>query len=352
VIADCGLQILDCHSNQQSEICNRKSGDPMTALTAFTRPLAKAIARRDVQYATLSLAAFLSVLVLMTVGSIVRVTGNGLGCPDWPLCYGQVVPPFYASAWVEFSHRLMGAVASAQIVGLAVWAWGEHRREKWIVVPATAALGFLAAQIVVGGLHVIFELPPQTGWIHTATAMAIAALVAMLVAASHPSARALSARAAAVVARDRGLPVAIATTAFATYLLILTGSYVTRTGASLACPAFPHCGAETTAIAFPELVNIQMLHRFTAFGVALTACFTLWRLIRAARREPGFRAVVFALTLLIAVQFGLGIGNVLLRLPMWSRSLHLLDAAMLWAGLAMLWVVVQRGAAAERTAAA
>jgi heme A synthase len=79
--------------------------------------------------------------------------------------------------------------------------------------------------------------------------------------------------------------------------------------------------------------------------VALTACVTLWRLVRAARQEPGFRATALALTALIAVQFGLGISNVLLRLPMWSRGLHLLVAAMLWTGLVMLGVVVKRGAA-------
>ena len=316
----------------------------MSASTTFRQPLAEAVARRDIRYATLSVTAFASVLLLMAMGSIVRVTGNGLGCPDWPLCYGQVVPPFYASAWVEFSHRFLGAVASVQIVGLAVWAWRSRRREKWIVVPAAAAVGMLGAQIVVGGLHVIFDLPPQTGWIHTGIAMMIAALVAAQVAAAHPAARELSARAAVVMARDRGLPVAIATTAAATYLLILTGSYVTRTGASLACPSFPHCGAEINEIAFPELINIQMFHRFMAFGVALTACATLWRLVHAARREPGFRAATLALTALIAVQFGLGVSNVLLRLPMWSRSLHLLVAALLWAGLVMLWVVMKRGA--------
>jgi heme A synthase len=330
--------------NQQSEICNRKSGDPMTASTTFLQPLAKAFARRGIGYATLTLTAFTSVLLLMTMGSIVRVTGNGLGCPDWPLCYGQVVPPMYASAWVEFSHRFLGALASVQIVGLAVWAWRSYRRERWIVVGATAAVGMLVVQIVVGGLHVIFDLPPQTGWIHTGIAMLVAALVASQVAAAHPAARALSARATAVIGRDRGLTVSIATTAVATYLLILTGSYVTRTGASLACPAFPYCGATASDIAFPELINIQMFHRFMAFGVALTACVTLWRLVRAAQREAGFRAAALALTALIAVQFALGISNVLLRLPMWSRSLHLLVAAVLWSGLVMLWVVVKRGA--------
>ena len=315
----------------------------MFASTTSLHPLVQAIVRRNISYATLSLTALLSVLALMTVGSIVRVTGNGLGCPDWPLCYGQVVPPLKLSAWVEFSHRFIGALTSAQIVGMGVLAWRQRRREAWVFGPTMLAIGLLVVQVSLGGIHVLFELPPSSGWMHTGVAMAIAGVVASQVALTHPAAQALSARAAAVVQRDRGLPIAVATTAAVTYLLILTGSYVTRSGASLACPAFPHCGAEAAELIFPQLVKIQMLHRFTAFGVALTACLTLWRLIQAGREERGFRAATLALTILIAIQFGLGISNVLLRLPPWSRTLHLAVAALLWTGLVMLWTVLWRG---------
>lgn len=311
------------------------------SVTTLHSPLSTLPASR---YAILSLSAFVSVLLLIAMGSIVRVTGNGLGCPDWPLCYGQAIPPWVISPWVEFSHRLLGTAASLQIAALAALARRDHHREAWVVRPIAAAVGLLVVQIALGGLHVIFELPPSTGWIHTALAMVIAGLVAVQVAVTHPAARELSARAAAVIAHDRRMPAAIATTAGATLFLILTGAYVTRTGAALACPAFPYCGGiEEPVPSMQRLMNIQMLHRYAAYGVALTACLTLWRLARAARREPGLRAAVFTLTTLIAIQFGLGISNVLFRLPMWSRTLHLLVAAMLWAGLVMLWVVVQRG---------
>ena len=321
----------------------------MSAYPSFARPdappAALPVARLTFhasRYATLSLSAFVSVLLLIAMGSIVRVTGNGLGCPDWPLCYGQALPPWAVAPWVEFSHRLLGAVASAQIVALGVLAWRGYRREAWVFRPAVVALGLLVVQVTLGGLHVIYELPPQTGWIHTAVAMIIAALIAAQVAVTHPAARELSARAPAILARDRGLLAALAATAAAAFLLILTGSYVTRSGASLACPAFPYCGGEASSATLRLLMNIQMLHRFMAYGVALTACLTLWRLSRAARGERGFRGATLALTVLIAVQFGLGISNVLLRLPMWSRTLHLLVAAMLWAGLVMLWVTLKQ----------
>jgi heme A synthase len=69
-------------------------------------------------------------------------------------------------------------------------------------------------------------------------------------------------------------------------------------------------------------------------------------LVRAARAEAGLRAAALVLTVLIAVQIGLGMTNVLLRLPPWSRTLHLLVAGLLWTGLVLLWTVFQRREAA------
>ena len=64
----------------------------------------------------LSILAVLAAIAQVTLGGVVRVTGSGLGCPDWPLCYGQIVPPFQLDALIEYSHRLSGAILGVLVL--------------------------------------------------------------------------------------------------------------------------------------------------------------------------------------------------------------------------------------------
>ena len=82
--------------------------------------------------AGLASSALISTILLVAMGSIVRVTGHGLGCPDWPLCYGRMIPPALTGAWVEFSHRMLGGLVSLQIVSLGVLIWQHYRNRPWL----------------------------------------------------------------------------------------------------------------------------------------------------------------------------------------------------------------------------
>lgn len=288
---------------------------------------------------TLAVSALVSTVLLILVGSIVRVTGHGLGCPDWPLCYGQAIPPFLVGAWMEFTHRLVGAAASLQIVLLGWLARRGHRAEKWVYRPAVVAVALLAMQVVLGGIHVILEIPPATGLVHTAVAMVIVGLVAVVVAAALPAARRLQ-FAGGELFRDRRFVGWVSATTAMTYALLLTGSYVTRTGASLACPSFPWCGGNAPEL--NRLMQIQMLHRYVAFTVAFMVLVIIGWIWARGKGFP-LRRFAYALGVVLVVQFALGIINVLLRIPMWSRALHLTVGSTLWVGMVILWVAVWLG---------
>lgn len=294
------------------------------------------------RFSNLALSTLISTILLIMVGSIVRVTGNGLGCPDWPLCHGRAIPPFYLSAWVEFLHRLFGAAVVIQAAVLIYLSWRWFKPDKWIYRTAVFASVILTIQVILGGIHVVYELPRWTGWIHTGVAMLVAGAVAIWVAVSRPETRQLGARTAKLLQGTR-LPTWTIIAAGASYILILTGSLVTRTGASLVCPDFPACGLETVPDNLQTIVLIQMVHRIAAFVVAFAIILTLWYLLRASNRDRGIRTVAWTLIALLALQFGLGISNVLLALPMWSRILHLGTAATIWVFLVLLSVTLARG---------
>jgi len=293
-------------------------------------------------FSRLSLAALISTILLIMVGSIVRVTGNGLGCPDWPLCHGQAIPPFYLSAWVEFFHRLFGAAVVLQVAALIFLSWRWYRPEKWIFRTAVFITVVLTVQVVLGGIHVIYELPRWTGWIHTGVAMLVAGAIAVWLAVSQQAIRALGKRTAGLLKGTR-LVLWTSIAAGASYVLLLTGSLVTRTGASLVCPSFPNCGLAVVPGNLQSIVTIQMVHRFAAFTVAFAIILTLYYLLRNSRHDSGLRRFAWLIIALLALQFLLGISNVLLSLPMWSRVLHLGTGATIWVVMVILSVTLIRG---------
>ena len=285
---------------------------------------------------TLSLTALVVTILLILVGSIVRVTGNGLGCPDWPLCYGQAIPPALTGAWVEFSHRLFGGAASLLIVSVGALAWRNYSERKWIFRPAMIAIGLLVVQVGLGGLHVIMEIPPETGLLHTGIAMIIVGLIAVVAANASPAAREMQ-TAGAKLFQDNRFVGLVSTTAIALYFLLMTGSLVTRSGASLVCPFWPACGAHAEALSW--MVNAHLLHRYTAYTIGILTLMIAGWMFRQ-RAKGIFNRFATTLIVLLTLQISLGIGNVLLRIPMWTRALHLTVGATFWVAIVALWTIV------------
>ena len=293
------------------------------------------------RFTTLALTSLVSTIFLIMLGSFVRVTGYGLGCPDWPLCYGRAVPPIEIAAWVEFGHRLFGGVVSIQIAFLTWLAFKNHRADKWLWRPAFITAILLIIQVALGGLHVLNELPRWTGLVHTGVATAIVGFLALLVAVSQPKLMALSKR----LDQSYDIPKMRTWTticAVFAYLLILSGSLVTRSIASLVCPSFPLCGIDNVPDSLRNLVTIQMAHRIIALTVIVAVSYVLIRIRQAERNEKILANISYSLVILFVIQVGLGISNIWLSLPLWSRILHLGVATSIWAVLVILAIIFQQ----------
>src|SRR5215510_7284430 len=100
---------------------------------------------------TTALFAYLQI----ALGGIVRVSGSGLGCPDWPLCHGRPYPPADLNAIIEYSHRTVGAITGVLIIATVVAAWAVYRSRRPIVAwLATASLIAVAVEGGLGGVVV------------------------------------------------------------------------------------------------------------------------------------------------------------------------------------------------------
>jgi len=282
----------------------------------------------------LSVATAVVTYALVVLGGVVRVSGSGLGCPDWPLCHGRLLPPLDLHAIIEYSHRTTTVLATTLMVVTAVIAWLWLRRRRDVVTAATVALGLLVVQITLGAITVKLELPPIVVLVHLANAMALLGAVSVTaVAALAPGS---TSQATDTVSRRWAMAAAAGT-----YLLIVSGSLVVASGASGACSAWPLCGGGFS-FAFDGSPAIQLLHRGIAGVIGLSIVIALLAVLARHRRQPAVRATVALTLAALAFQVAVGAAVVTLHLPAALRGLHLALAGAVWVGTVVLAVIAAR----------
>jgi len=257
--------------------------------------------------------------VQIALGGVVRVSGSGLGCPDWPLCHGRPYPPADAHAIIEYSHRAVGSVTGVLIIATVVLAWVVWRTRRPIVAwLATASLVGVVGEGLLGAEVVRNELASWLVLVHLALAMII---LGFLVAT------AVTAMPASSGAADPNYRSLAAIAAAATYLLLLTGSTVVASGADEACHSWPLCGSGFT----PDFAGVNaytMLHRGAVLIIGALLLFVLVRGIR----QPGLRAVSIATLLVLALQVAVGAGAAITNSALFN-GFHVALATLVWAGV-------------------
>lgn len=272
-------------------------------------------------------AAFFRRLVLTTagfaylqiaLGGVVRVTGSGLGCPDWPLCHGRPYPAPDVHSIIEYSHRTVGSVTGLLIIATVAAAWVVFARRRPIVpLLATASLAAVAVEGALGGVVVIRELQPWLVLIHLGLAMIILGLLLATAVMSLPSS----------AGSTSGLgPVSIAA-AGVTYVMLLTGSSVVASGADESCHSWPLCGGGF-ALDFSGANAFTMLHRGT---VLVAGAFIVFVALKAAR-EASLRPVAIATLAVLALQVAIGAGAAITGAAFFN-GLHVGIATLVWAGV-------------------
>jgi heme A synthase len=267
------------------------------------------------RYVVLAWTAAACTYLLIVLGAVVRITGSGMGCGDhWPLCNGRLFPPLDdLGTLIEWSHRLVAALVSALVAGLAGYTWWLYDRPtaRPPVRPAYVALGLLLVQVLLGAITVKLALPPWTVILHLGTAMLL--LAALLVAA----------REAQLKPGARPGSVVLLGLAFVT---ILFGALVANLGAASACLGFPLCNGQLLP-AGNYLQHLHWTHRLLAYALA---AYVVWWAARSKRREA------WAVVAIVALQVGVGAVTVLLGLPAGLQAVHVaVGTAVWWAGVVL-----------------
>jgi cytochrome c oxidase assembly protein subunit 15 len=323
---------------------------------------------RAVSYRRLISFTTLLTLALIMLGAWVRLTDAGLGCPDWPGCYGKLTPVqakadiaqavvqqggehgpvSMGKAWREMVHRYVASGLGLLIIAIAVIAWRERRQLGQSPVLPIALVGVVVMQGIFGMWTVTLLLKPAIVTLHLAGGMLTFALLVWLWQRQQPYWSGID---EAALARLRGVSVAALVLVA---LQILMGGWTSTNYAALACTDLPRCqgrwwpdmnfkdafhvfrelGRTNDGEFLPAqaLTAIHLMHRIGAICVAAWVGWVALRL----RRVAGARGFGLALLMMLAIQIALGLSNVWFSLPISVAVAHTGGAAVLLALVVML----------------
>ena len=300
---------------------------------------------------------------LIVFGAFTRLSDSGLGCPDWPGCYGQASPlgaheeihaaqsampsgpVTWSKAWIEMVHRYLAMTVGVLIMVMAAVSWLERRRLPRSPWWATATLVWVIVQGLFGKFTVTLKLYPAVVTAHLLGGLALLALLVV----QHESFR----------QRPVSLPRRLRQGAMAVLAVLVVqvalGGWVSTNYAVLACSGFPACNGQWwpamdfergftlfralgyagdgNLLPFEALVAIHYVHRSFAWVLVIAMALLAWRLWRLGGVPRRFGT---GLAVLCLAQVASGLSNVVLGWPLLAALAHTAGAAALVGGLVAL----------------
>lgn len=277
--------------------------------------------------------------ILLIWGNAVSGLKAGLACPDWPLCHGEIIPPFRWDIYVEFSHRVIGGITSIVLFILCYRRFRTYRK-NYRILPLLVVL-LLLFQIVLGGIVVLTKLPVDLTTIHFTNAIIIFSITLYMVYFD------------GVIRKPDFRFSGPAGLFFALFLLVFIqaslGAYVRHLGAGLACPDFPTCLGYWIPPELSGKVLAHFTHRAVAYLLTVVFIFVLI-LSRKSERLKEARKNMSRAVALLFLQIGLGIVVVTSKLVFYVTAVHLAIGLLILSLCLLTWFVyISKDTVAEKT---
>ena len=266
----------------------------------------------------LTLIAALAVGFIIVTGGAVRITGSGLGCPDWPTCDNErVVAPLEYHAMIEFVNRSITGLVSVAVIVAVLGALVRQPRRRDLTWLSLGLVGGVVAQIILGGLTVLFHLKPGFVMAHFLLSLVLLTDAVVLYHRAGQPDGAVARPAVGGDVRNMGRLALIAAG-----VAVFLGTVVTGSG--------PHGGdpdVERLPFAVPDVAR---LHGISVVLFIVVTLVTLWR-VRTAGAPPSLVRSGEVLVAVSAAQAGVGYAQYFTGVPVLLVGIHIAGAALVWA---------------------
>jgi len=290
-----------------------------------------------ITYKVVALLSLVVSFIQIALGGFVRASESGLGCPDWPLCHGKIIPPFEFHTLIEYSHRLNGSLLGILVAVLLILCIMRYRRDKQLMLANYAAFILVVSAGILGGITVITELAWWIRLIHLGIAQFLAACLMYI---TYKFAFDNLSNDYSYLNPIRAWKWKKILCVSLVFLLIVSGSYMVGIGASSSCSSWPLC----KGLSIPDGMSYQvhMGHRYISVVTLAFVGYISIELMIHAKGNKLIKRVTHSALGLLGIQIILGAVTVWSGFSSHMKVTHLSVATLVWLSVILMSLVAEK----------